>query len=185
MGGEFSILHNYPDILVALCENRDRIRLTTNGAWGRSEKETNKFFDCIDNINASGCVYINITISTDRWHEPLCHKAVEILQNRIVDADWCSLGDYGIDDLTPVGRAWDNKLIPEGPVQCFCATAPSLIITEDGMIHKCPFAYFQWKHFSETTWQDEKKYVWDWRATELAGGMTCVSCMESIQKRKL
>lgn len=180
MGGEFSILDNYPDILLALSSKRSDVTLTTNGAWARSVKETNKFFNSIHMLKKSGCGHIDLAVSTDKWHVPLCHEAVKILEQRPIDANWYAIGGGEIDDLTPVGRAWDNKLIPQGPVQCFCGTAPSLIITEDGMIHKCPFAYFPWKHFSETTWKDAIKYVWGWRATKLSNGMTCVGCMQSL-----
>lgn len=180
MGGEFSILDNYPEILLALAGGRDTIVLTTNGVWARNTKATDQFFDTVSSLKQSGCRKIIVAVSNDKWHDPLCHQAVKILEQRPIEASWYAIGECDIADITPVGRAWDNKLIPQGEVQCYCGTAPSLIVTEDGMVHRCPFGYFPWKHFTQTTWEKAKEYVWGWRSEKLAKGMNCQSCMETI-----
>lgn len=177
MGGEFSVLDNYPEILVALAHNRNQIRLVTNGFWSTNREKSAKFLNTIKRL--IDICRITVAVSTDNWHESLGYrKAIELLENFDLDFDFIDAGELKTNDIRPIGRAWDNKIVPNSSIHCACEQMSNMIITEDGMVDRCPFGYFPWKHFSETTWYDAQEYVWGWRSEKLAEGMNCHACME-------
>ncbi len=175
MGGEFTILSNYPEMLVSLTKNRSRIRLVTNGYWLRNQ---DKFFDTIQQIKNAKCSHITVAVSTDQWHQKHAHDAIVLLKE-LPDIFVETCDKLPTNGLAPVGRAWDNNLRSKLDYVRACTQLSYVIITEDGMISRCPFGYFPWKHFSETTWHDAQEYVWGWRSEKLAEGMNCNLCMET------
>lgn len=181
MGGEFTVLDNYPELLVALARGRNCVRLVTNGFWA-DKSDPDKFFDAMRQVKDSPCPEIDVAVSQDHWHEKQSHRAVLLLKNNDLGVNLIEPGDLGVDDITPVGRAWDNHIIPRGNVQCSCESMSNMIITEDGMLGRCPFGYFPWKHFSETTWVDAQEYIWGWRSEKLSEGMNCHTCMENVHR---
>lgn len=174
MGGELTVLDNYPEMLVTLARGRNRIRLVTNGFW--SKKNIDKFFDTIRQIQQIGCHNIDIAVSNDQWH--IHNRAIDLLKNSGSEIKWIDTDGFGIDDITPIGRAWDNNIAPRGVVECSCESMSNMIITENGMVCLCPFGYFPWKHFGKITWADAQEYIWGWRSEKLAEGMNCHLCME-------
>lgn len=180
MGGEITVLFNYPEMLVALARDRYDIRLVTNGFW--AGRNNNKFFNTMKQIKAASCPNINVAVSQDRWHK---YKRPGYLA-----ASLLRKSNHGINlststnwsDITPVGRAWDNNLLSSNSQIRSCEEMSNITITEDGMVCRCPFGYFPWKHFSETTWDEAQDYVWGWRSEELANGMNCNMCMEAVEK---
>lgn len=179
MGGEFSILNDYPEMLVELARGRRHIRLVTNGFWaGRS---TNKFFDTIKQIKEASCQTIDIAVSTDGWHTRLSDNAVLALRNNNLGVNFIDAGELYPSHIAPVGRAWDNQINPHPNIQPHCEIMCGMIITEDGMICRCPYGYFPWKHFRKTTWHDAQEYIWGWRSKELAKSMNCRLCMGRVE----
>lgn len=179
MGGEFSVLDNYPEMLVALSNGRRRVRLVTNGFW--AGRETDKFFDAMKNIENAGWCVVDVAVSQDKWHKTNASLAIRLLKELKPIINLIQTGDLSVDDITPVGRAWDNNITPRGNIQCSCESMCNMIITEDGMLCRCPFGYFPWKHFTETTWNDAQEYIWGWRSEKLAEGMNCHLCMKIIE----
>lgn len=175
MGGEVTVLPNYREILVTLAKGRGHIRLVTNGYW---EKSPNRFFDTIKQIRNMACLKVDVAVSQDHWHEKQSHLAISLLRDGDNGINLVEPGDIDVGDIAPVGRAWDNMIRPDTVDVHQCEEMSNMIITEDGMISRCPFGYFPWKHFSETTWHDTQEYVWGWRSERLSEGMNCHLCME-------
>lgn len=180
MGGEFSILDNYPEMLVAMSRDRSHIRLVTNGLWARCD--TDKFFDAMRSIKAAGCCHIDVAISEDSWHKSDSSYAIELLENFGHVVSLIRAGELYKNDILPLGRAWDNHIVPTECLVCSCESMCSMIITENGMLGKCPHGYLPHKHFSETTWTEAQNYIWRWRSEKLAEGMNCHSCMEKVSQ---
>lgn len=182
MGGEFSVLDNYPEMLVAISRGRSDIRLVTNGFW--ASDNPNKFYDAIKQMQDAGCPEIDVVVSHDSWHGKHGDLAISLLEANNTGITLIKTGELGVDDITPIGRAWDNGIAPNGNIQCSCQSMCNMIITEDGMLGRCPFGYMPWKHFSETTWADAQDYIWGWRSEKLAEGMNCHLCMEIVKASK-
>jgi hypothetical protein len=179
MGGEFSILEDYPEILVALSRGRNHIRLVTNGFW--ADKGREKFFQTMKQIKLASCKTIDVAVSVDSWHKKSNGDAVKFLKESDMGICLIKPPNLSIADITPVGRAWDNGIVPDYDIQCSCESMCSMTITEDGMLSRCPFGYFPWKQFNETTWDDAQDYIWGWRSEKLAEGMNCHLCMETVK----
>jgi hypothetical protein len=179
MGGEITILENYPEMLVALSTGRGRIRLVTNGFWGG--RGTDTFFDAMRQIQAASCPRIEVAVSQDSWHDKPSHKAISLLKDNNMGIPIIEPGDSSVNDIVPVGRAWDNNLGGYKNTVSRCEDMCNMTITENGMICKCPFGYFPWRHFNETTWEEAQEYVYNWRSEQLKAGMNCRLCMETVQ----
>lgn len=176
MGGEFTILPNYPYLLLALSQGRDHIHMVTNGIWGHSHTMVTRFINTIHHIKQV-CPTINIAVSTDCWHIVSSQKALDILGEMQKEIN---LVTEKTINILPIGRAWINNL---GKNQLSCASCEvmsNMIIREDGMVCRCPYAYFPWKHFSETTWDEAQEYIWGWRSEKLSEGMNCNMCMKKV-----
>lgn len=184
MGGEITVLPDYPELLIALSEGRGHIRMVTNGYLS---KNPSKFWDTIRQIRKRSCYKVEVAVSQDQWHEKQSHIAISLLADNEVGATPVETSNIFLEDITPVGRAWDNGLCSNYPTKRKCEIMSNMTITEDGMITRCPFGYFPWKHFSETTWHDAQEYIWGWRSERLSEGMNCHSCMEKdrLETRRL
>jgi hypothetical protein len=176
MGGEFTILKNYPEMLIALVRGRSVVRLVTNGYW--AGRNTGKFFDAIRSIKNTTCKRIDVAVSSDYWHEKQSHHAILLLKNNDLGVDLIEFKNLNIKDIIPVGRAWDNNIRHNKTVINSCTKMCNMTVTEDGMLCRCPHGYFPWKHFRETTWYDAQEYIWGWRAEKLTEGMHCQLCMK-------
>lgn len=181
MGGEFTILDDYPEMLVALARGRHGIRLVTNGFW--ADEDADKFFDAMRQIHEASCQTIDVAVSNDHWHKQSGDHATNLLVDNNPGINVIHTEDLKVSmgNITPIGRAWDNNLIPRTKLWGSCQLMCNMIITEDGMISRCPFGYFPWKHFSETTWADAQEYIWGWRSEKLAEGMNCHLCMKTVE----
>lgn len=175
MGGEFTILKEYPLILLALAEGRDRVRMVTNGFWARDKRKIRKFMSTMEQLKEV-CPLVEVAVSGDKWHVKSGQPAVDILKDN----------DVGIElvkhsweiELIPMGRAWDNNL-PTHEGIASCKTMCNLFIREDGMICKCPYGYFPLQQFDETSWFNIQEQIWFWRAGGLVEEMICKSCMQA------
>lgn len=178
MGGEFSVLDNYPEILIALAKGRSLIRLVTNGFWSRTSSDSDQFLSTLKELTDI-CKVVDVVVSKDRWHKNSGTFAQQLLEkNNNIGITVVHHKDVSYKDIDPLGRAWDNHIISPKIIRRSCEVMCNMIITEDGMLCKCPFGYFPWKYFSETTWHDAQEYIWGWRSEKLAEGMNCHSCME-------
>lgn len=182
MGGEVTILANYPNLLIALSQGRKKIRIVTNGFWSRDSIEIRKFVKAMEQVGGV-CKNIEVAVSDDHWHLCLGDRATKILEEQCPDITIVETYDLGVEKITPVGRAWDNQIVPQPENWASCQVMSNLLIIEDGMICRCPFGYLPWKHFTETTWHDAQEYVWGWRSEEIADGMSCHSCMEVVDRQ--
>lgn len=143
MGGEFTVLNNYPELLVALAKNRNHIRLVTNGSWG--DTETTKFLNTIKQMKAaSSGRRIEVAVSQDSWHQKQPHNAIKILKRHKESIKFVKTRDLitDNDDIEPIGRAWDNGIVSDDVTHCACEIMCNMIVTEDGMLGRCPFGYF-------------------------------------------
>lgn len=182
MGGEFTILDNYPQIIKLLSVDRSYVHLVTNGFWSRNRRSAQKFLDTIRQIKSTS-TKIDVAVSTDSWHtqSQLGNHALKLLKNSDLEIDLINTDDLVIGSITPIGRAWDNNLVPFTYIHRSCEAMCNMTITEDGMISRCPYGYLPWKHFSETTWADAQEYIWGWRSEKLSEGMNCHLCMETVK----
>lgn len=180
MGGEFSILDDYPEMLIALAHNRKAIRLITNGFWSHTDKRIKKFLLTMKQIVVI-CRQIEIGVSDDGWHRWSGDYALRLIKHNKLGIRPVPMANLSGNNVVPLGRAWDNKISTIPSDMCHCKAKWDIIITEDGMICLCPFGYFPWKHFSKTTWHDAQRHVWDWRLRQLAIGMNCYLCMETVE----
>lgn len=182
MGGEITILTDYPDLLIALALSRKDIRIVTNGFWSRSSVKIKKFIKAMEQVK-NVCKNVDVAVSVDHWHAYPGDNAIKILEEQCPNITIVETHDLGIEEITPVGRAWDNQIAPQPENWASCQVMASLLITEDGMICRCPFGYLPWKHFTETTWYDAQEYVWGWRSEKIADSMSCHSCMEIVGRQ--
>jgi hypothetical protein len=184
MGGEFTILPDYPEILIALTSGRHKASIVTNGQWAYDKMATNKFLLSIDSV-CEICDEVLVAISDDKWHQKFSKRAQRLYREHSPKAKLI----YGVNipdnKLLPLGRAWDNHLSSrEFEVCCGCCKETGqLMVIETGMITLCPMGYFPWKHFGEIDYYDARKHVWKWRAEQLDLGMDCFSCMERDKKQ--
>lgn len=179
MGGEFSILDNYPSILVALAKGRKDIRLITNGFWAHDN--ILKFFNAMRDVKNVLSGNLEVAVSSDSWHRTRGASAKRFLKDISEYVEIVETSEIFDDDVVPIGRAWDNNIVTARNYRCACEQMCNMIITEDGMLCKCPFGYFTWKHFSETTWEDAKRDILLWREEMLEDGMNCNNCMEKAR----
>ena len=177
MGGEFSLLDNYPELLLALVRGKKHIRLVTNGFWANQNPD--KFFDTLRAIKATEChPKVVICISNDIFHSKSSNNAIMSLRD---NASWIKVETtigFDLNDISPVGRAWDNNMSPEGEIICNCQNMCNMTIIENGMLSLCPFGYFPWKHFTETTWKEAQEHILEWRSRLVAAETRCNTCME-------
>lgn len=170
MGGELTLLDNYPDLLLALSENTERVRVVTNGQWSRHGNQK-KFLDIIRRISSAGTI-IDVCVSDDKYHRSGDGKfAKKILQDAKID-----MVDTGEITLVPVGRAWDNQLC-DGHTIASCKYQCHMTIIENGNLTICPYGYFPFGYFSNTTWDKANSLIMETRLDWLNHGMTCSSCM--------
>lgn len=177
MGGEFTVLDNYEEIVVNLSRGRKIVRMVTNGSWGNTESGTKKFVLAMKEVTKV-CGQVDMAVSNDRWHQSPSSKAIQLLQEIDLGVSLVLGRSWTAEDLAPIGRAWDNKLattVDDRSCECMC----NMMVTEDGVLSRCPYGYFPWKHFSETTWQDAKEYILGWRSEKLSEGMNCHLCMKT------
>lgn len=183
MGGEVTILENYPELLMALSKDRSCIRIVTNGFGIKNDRD--KFFKSIYNIKKMYGCQISIAISNDIWHKPIPINMVEILRNKYLDLIFETNTDLLDNELYMVGRAFDNKIGPTTKGRALCKPCSSITIIENGILMKCPVGYFEFKHFHETTWEEAETEILQWRSKELKRGMDCYHCMTEINKSEL
>jgi len=178
MGGEFTILRDYPDMLLALAKGRDHIRMVTNGFWAHDKLRIRKFMSTMEQL-VDVCGEVDVAVSGDKWHTKSGQPAMDILADNDVGVNYVR-HDYVVD-LSPIGRAWDNKLEAEQNTAS-CLVMCNMMIREDGMICRCPYGYFPLQQFEETSWYNAREQIWHWRAERLRKDVFCVDCMEEVSK---
>lgn len=158
MGGEITLLPNYPELLDAL--HFVPLRIVTNGWWVDHEKPRQKLLETVRRLSSSGHpVYLGI--SRDRFHpEGVGDRAYAWLeeQNPGFKEDWGFTMRKDIDAETkavaPVGRAWMNEL-GDDMLRMFSAYChahkanKSMTVLEDGSVTYCefgawPMGYLWW-----------------------------------------
>jgi len=183
MGGEFTLIPNYPDIVWALVKNRHVIYIVTNGGWITSDKETERFVELIRRLaerperKCSGSKFI-VGVSVDEFHVDYGTAVCDVLRNENVTL---VVGTHA-GNILPVGRAWDNGINIEKPTTS-CDDGPSMTVTEDGMLHYCIFGNTPYKMFHEVTYEQAKRAVFEWRAKRVIEGMTCQDCMFKLDAK--
>jgi hypothetical protein len=175
MGGEFTVLSDYPSILLALAKGRNHIRMVTNGFWARDKRRIRKFMSTMEQL-VDVCNTVDVAVSGDKWHVKSGQPAVDILKDNDVGVNLIRDANAEIP-LAPIGRAWDNDLKVKANTAS-CIVMCNMFIREDGMICGCPYGYFPKQQFDKTSWYDIQKKIWDWRADRLRKEIFCVDCME-------
>jgi len=185
MGGEFTIIPDYPEILMALVSGRPKAALVTNGQWAYDEQATRTFLSSVDAV-CEVCDEVLVAISDDRWHQKFNKRAQRLYREHNPKAKLIYGVDIPDDKLLPLGRAWDNKLASRSFEVCCgcCRETGQLMVLETGMVTLCPMGYFPWKHFGKVSYDDARSHVWRWRAEQLDLGMDCFSCMERDKRSR-
>ncbi|UCG02558.1 MAG: hypothetical protein JSW11_00915 [Candidatus Heimdallarchaeota archaeon] len=176
MGGEFSILHDYESILIALSQYRLKVGIVTNGFWSKNKHEISRFISTIKTITKT-CNEVIVCVANDQWHKKY-PQTESLLRKNKLDIEIQIKEELPIHKIVRIGRAWDNKINKSTSNHQSCRIMSNLTIIENGMITRCPYGYFPWRHFTETSWYDAQEYIWGWRSEKLSEGMTCSLCME-------
>jgi hypothetical protein len=161
MGGEITLLPNYPDLLEAM--HFVPLRIVTNGWWVDHEKPRRKLVDTVRRLSKSGPpVYLGI--SRDRFHpEGVGDRAHEWLKTQVeFNDDWGFTATKDLEEenraVAPVGRAWHHEL-GDDMLRMFGAychahkNRQSMTVLEDGSVTFCNFGAwpmgFLWWGFEE------------------------------------
>jgi hypothetical protein len=142
MGGEITLLPNYPELLHVLAFAP--MRVVTNGWWVDHKAPREKLVSTINTLNKEKTSVL-IGVSRDRFHpEGVGDRAFYWLKSRI---DLCNtVQDLKEEDraVAPVGRAWWNQL--GDPMLrlfgAFCRSREnhrSMTVLEDGTVTYCPY----------------------------------------------
>ena len=158
MGGELTLLPNYPELLEAM--HFVPLRIVTNGWWVDHEKPRQKLLATIRSMSQQGPP-IYLGISRDRFHPAgVGDRAHAWLteQNPDFKEDWgfTATKDPKEEEraIAPVGRAWENELGDE-MLRMFGAYChahknnQSMTVLEDGSVTFCefgawPMGYLHW-----------------------------------------
>jgi len=183
MGGELTILDDYPEMLMSLASGRKKTAIVTNGQWCYDKQATQKFLASVDAV-CGVCEEVLVGISNDKWHQKFGRRALRRFREHGSSAILIQGPEVSDDKLLPIGRAWDNGLAGKVVEACCgcCQETGQLTVIETGMITLCPLGYFPWKHFSDVSYDEAKEHIWKWRAKQLDAGMDCFSCMEQDKK---
>ena len=157
MGGEITLIPNYPELLEAM--HFTPLRIVTNGWWVKNAQARVKLLETVRSLSASGPP-VFIGISRDRYHpDGVGDQAFEWLQqNTQFNEDWGFTATKDQDEenraIAPVGRAWHNELGDE-MLRMFSAYCHahrhnrSMTVLEDGSVTFCsfgawPMGYLWW-----------------------------------------
>lgn len=183
MGGEVTLLPDYPELLEAL--HFVPLRIVTNGWWVDHVKARRKLLATVRALSAAGPpVYLGI--SRDRYHPPGVGERAHawLKQQAKFNDDW---GFTATKDPTeeeraiaPVGRAWWNELGDEilRMFSPYCKAhrhREAMTVLEDGSVTFCtfgawPMGYLHWGFAELEATRKRMEKVWL---------PNCVSCWRS------
>jgi hypothetical protein len=144
MGGEFFMHPDWFDIITALCDGVELVRVVTNGDWAGVEDEK------INLLAKNLPVYF--AISKDRWHT---NESVEAAVSFCLDNDIphkvATEDQTRGESVVPIGRSeFEYNLYSAFMRYC---TKPdrkySFLIDEHGVIFKCPLGAWDYADTSE------------------------------------
>lgn len=144
MGGEFFMHPDWFDIISAICEHVDVVRLVTNGDWVTSKSQDVKVL--------AEKFPIKIAISKDRWHTN---------NNVVAASEFCEASGipYKVateeetkeESVVPVGNAQFEYNLYSSLMR-YCGKPDrkyNFLINEQGEISKCPFGAWEYANVSE------------------------------------
>ena len=148
MGGEITLLPDYPDLLRVL--HFVPLRVVTNGWWVDNEGAREKLLSTVRALSAQGPP-VHIGVSRDRYHPAgVGDRAIAWLreQNPDLKEDWGFTATKDLEEenraIAPVGRAWWNELGDEmlRMFSAYCSAHRhnrSMTVLEDGTVTFCNF----------------------------------------------
>ena len=183
MGGEVTLLPNYPELLAAL--HFVPLRIVTNGWWVDNAHARNKLLATVRSLSHAGPPVV-LGISRDRYHPPgVGERAHAWLEQHIeFNDDWgfTATKDPKQEEkaIAPVGRAWLNELGDEilrmfSPYCTAHQHRKSMTVLEDGSVTFCtfgawPMGYLHWGFDELEATRERMAKVWI---------SNCVSCWRS------
>lgn len=145
MGGELTLLDDYPDLLTAL--NVVPLRIVTNGWWVKSHQRREQFLAVVRELGKTQ--HIHVGVSRDRFHPPgIGEEAANFLYSQGVNDDWSFSATKDPEQeakaVAPVGRAWLNEIgddfLRMFGVYCHAHDrCQSMTVLEDGTVTFCMF----------------------------------------------
>lgn len=157
MGGELTLLPDYPDLLNEL--TFAPMRIVTNGTWVNKEEEKKRFLSTIRELS-QGDHHVLVSISRDKLHpKGVGEKAYEWLKSKKTSKDfWFTSATQDLKEeeraIAPVGRAHFN-LLGDGFFRMFGARCrcneneKSMAVLEDGSVTYCQFGAWPMGHLTD------------------------------------
>lgn len=182
LGGELTLIPNYPELVQILCQGLNQGGIITNGVFVRNEKEFDRFVDTIIKLPISR---FTIRMSQSQYHTTqygiqAYEKLSKIFEQ--IEGRWVQLAG-NISHIIPFGRAFDNRIgyMPTHPemiqdAMCETALETTTFVDEEGFVHLCPMGNSPYKHVSEDSYENIYYHIKQWRKYRIEKGMTCLKC---------
>lgn len=177
VGGELTLLPNYPELMQTLCQGIDQAGIMTNGVFVKNDKSFNRFLETIINLPIRN---LTVRVSQSQYHTTEYGlKAYEKLLKALEEVDnrWVQFSGH-LTHIIPFGRAFDNSIgqIIITDAMCESALGNVTFIDEEGFIHLCPMGNSRHKHISEDSYDNIRIETRNWQTYKVERGMTCLSC---------
>ena len=182
LGGELTLIPNYPELIQILCKNLGQAGMITNGVFVRNDKEFDRFIDTIINLPIRR---FTIRVSQSQYHTTqyglqAYEKLSKIFEQ--IEGRWIQFAG-SISQIIPFGRAFDNHIgyMPTHPTMiqdamCETAMGNTTFIDEEGFAHLCPMGNSPYKHVSEDSYKNINYHIKQWQKHRIERGMTCLKC---------
>lgn len=185
MGGEITLIPNYPELLQILYRGIDQGGLMTNGVFVKSDQAFKTFVQTIKSLRNR---HFTVRISQTQYHSPegygarAYEKLTKIFKN--VEGRFVQIVTH-LSPVVPLGRAFDNNIgidywrhHPQLGAYCEVDKQP-IFVDERGFACRCLLGKSRHKHISEDSFDTVKKEIVAWRQYRIERGMNCLSCAEN------
>lgn len=180
MGGEVSLIPNYPKLIHNVIEGHWQAGVLTNGVFVKKQKLFDQFVQMVLETPVS---QFTVRVSQSQYHsdelygEDAFKKLKEAFKHH--HGRFIQLSE-SLDIIVPMGRAFDNDIDRwPGGAACESCCKNSIFIDEHGMVHWCPLGESPYKHFSECEYEEARREILEWRREKVDRGMNCLSCSEN------
>jgi hypothetical protein len=185
MGGEITLIPNYPELVQILYRGIDQGGMMTNGVFVKNDKAFDTFVETIKNLrNRSFTVRVSQTQyhSTEGYGAEAYKKLAKIFKD--IEGRFIQITSH-LDPVVPLGRAFDNNIgvdhwrcHPQLGAFCEIERQP-MFVDEKGFVHRCSLGNSRHKHISDNSFDTIKKEIVAWRQHRIERGMNCLACAEN------
>lgn len=186
MGGELTLIPNYPELIKILFDGIDQGGIMTNGIFVRNDEAFDTFVDVVRSVITR---QFTVRVSQTQYHSDKEYgiKAYEklrlIFENKT--GRFVQFSGYQ-ETIVPFGRAFDNgigiekwRCHPQLGAMCDITMGKILLIDEEGFVHLCPLGESRHEHISHDSYDNMYKNIRKWRKDRIEKGMNCLSCSEN------